>query len=93
MVMFSLGSFYFAAQLKCNAGGEGRKEEARGDLKFACGKTEGRFILNFPIARADLVNVLQRKISDWKYLLKHCLKWPSTNTQNLFSASLLHFTF
>ena len=41
-----------------------KEEEARGDLNFACGKTEGRFILNFRIARVDLVNVLQRKISD-----------------------------
>ena len=41
-----------------------KEEEARGDLNFACGKTEGRFILNFPIARVDLVNVLQRKIRD-----------------------------
>ena len=40
------------------------EEKARGDLNFACGKTEGRFILNFPNARADLVNVLQRKISN-----------------------------
>ena len=61
--MCSLDSFYFDAQLKCNAWGKEVKEEeeARVDLNFACGKTEGRFILNFPTARADLVNVLQRK--------------------------------